>query len=364
MRTIIYVILFVMCATILNAQQPTVSATGITFKYCIATEGTFEASVEVGELPYHKDGFTFPAFGTYTRTITNARGCDSIVTYTISKAPSGFTINSSGAKVAFSPGNLQYRATSNGTAGDLTHVVRGGSTKNGEFRFAEHQWDFVGDDSYGTVYIGNMKCSNSQTSSTYKGWIDLFAFGSSGYQINPYSTSSSTYAEVSFGPTASENDRKYDWGYYNTIGNDAPGTWRSLTKEEWEYLFSSRANYSTRRYAAIVHGVEGLILLPDAWINPGVSLSQTIRYYSNNTLTDAQWTSMEENGAIFIPKGGYRRGTSVNEVGSNLQGYIWTSTYNSSGTAWRLYMNTSNSDITISSHNAVTGRCVRLVKDL
>lgn len=49
-------------------------------------------------------------------------------------------------KVHFSQGNLQYQA----------------STKT--WRFAEHQYDYIGS-------------ANSQISSSYTGWIDLFGYG-------------------------------------------------------------------------------------------------------------------------------------------------------------------------------------------
>lgn len=61
-----------------------------------------------------------------------------------------FTIIEDGDKVYFSQGNLQYQASTN------------------TWRFAEHQWDYVGE-------------GNNNISPNYNGWIDLFGWGTSGY---------------------------------------------------------------------------------------------------------------------------------------------------------------------------------------
>ena len=74
-----------------------------------------------------------------------------------------FTINKQGDKVVFSRGNLQYQPSTN------------------TWRFAEHQYDFVGDDYFGNVYIGSEKCNNALISDTYSGWIDLFGWGTGRY---------------------------------------------------------------------------------------------------------------------------------------------------------------------------------------
>ena len=87
-----------------------------------------------------------------------------------------------GKIVRFAPGNLQYKA-----AGD-----------NMGYRFAEHQWDFVGGTdlnnvSYGNVYIGNTKCSNNLIDDEYTGWIDLFGWGTANNPTNS-SISDSDYS--------------------------------------------------------------------------------------------------------------------------------------------------------------------------
>ena len=63
--------------------------------------------------------------------------------------------------VYFAKGNLQYNAVQG------THATADGGTEQGTWRFADHQWDYVGSD-------------NCNISQTYDGWIDLFAYGTSG----------------------------------------------------------------------------------------------------------------------------------------------------------------------------------------
>lgn len=176
--------------------------------------------------------------------------------------------------VYFSQGNLQYQASTN------------------TWRFAENQWDYIGDD-------------NSATSSD--GWSDLF-----------------------------------EWGHNHTnaIVNGGGKSWRRLSNDEWEYVFNTRYTTSGVRYAkAKVNGVNGIILLPDNWRNSNYSLNSTNTSgasYSSNTISQSDWTSkLEANGAIFLPAAGYRSGTNVSNVGS--RGYYWSATYPDSGYAYSVH---------------------------
>ena len=214
-----------------------------------------------------------------------------------------FSVSSS-KKVQFSQGNLQYQA----------------STKT--WRFAEHQWDMIGD-------------ANKNISSSYSGWIDLFGWGTSGYNgKNPWMTST-TNTDYGNG----ENDiagTSYDWGVYNTISNGKGKSWRTLTNDEWVYVFNTRNTNSGIRYAkANVNGVNGVILLPDNWSKNTYSLSNTNKTdanFNSNTISQTDWTNkFEANGAVFLPAAGCRYGTNVNYVGSN--GNYWSASYYDSGDA-------------------------------
>lgn len=65
-------------------------------------------------------------------------------------------------QVYFSPGNLQFNAVQG------THKCADGKTQQGTWRFAENQYDEIGGD-------------NRNLSATYDGYIDLFGWGTSGY---------------------------------------------------------------------------------------------------------------------------------------------------------------------------------------
>ena len=199
-------------------------------------------------------------------------------------------------QVVFSPGNLQYHPAMN------------------EWRFAENQTDYIG-------------AANSTISETYNGWIDLFGWGTGD-------------APTKSSPFYSAYQTFVDWGT-NTIGTDAPNTWRTLSKDEWNYIFYNRPNAQSLFALGSVNGVNGTIILPDNWTTPaGVSfvasttngLSWQGGYYYNsngtnygdNTYTSEQWSKMEQAGAVFLPASGSRSDTNVGDVGNI--GRYWSST--------------------------------------
>jgi hypothetical protein len=261
-----------------------------------------------------------------------------------------FSINSSGGKVYFSPGNLQWSATGGGTT-PTTHAVAGGGTDEGTWRFAEHQWDIVGHASKGTVYANGVKCNNALVSQNYTGWLDLFCWGTSGWNsgavdCHPYSCSSvlaNHYPGGDYNNSLVGSYANADWGVYNAIYNtntwltDAPGKWRTLTKDEWVYLVSQRTDYLTLRARASVNGIEGLILLPDNWTLPaGLSLTTGVGTSVINEYTTEQWAIMEAAGAAFLPTAGTRNGqTNVYDLGE--RGRYWSTTSYDSKMAYYLY---------------------------
>ena len=236
--------------------------------------------------------------------------------------------------VVFSPGNLQWSATNGGNIA-TTHVVAGNGTAAGTWRFASNQWDMIGS-------------ANGNISSTDTGWIDLFGWGTSGYSNKyPYMTSiTSTDYGNGNNSIAGTN---YDWGAYNAIYNpktqttDAPGTWRTLTKDEWVYLLNTRPTASSIRYAkATVCGIVGLIIVPDNCSNtyyPLTNVNTAGAAYTSNIIGATDWAKMENVGCVFLPAAGYRDGTSVFSVGS--YGSYWSATYNDSSGAYFLYFGSS-----------------------
>lgn len=210
-------------------------------------------------------------------------------------------------QVTFSPGNLQYQASTN------------------TWRFAEHQWDMVGM-GYGQTntnnYIGGTVANsdNRNISSTYSGWIDLFGWGTG----NAPTKSSTDYSDY---------QTFVDWGT-NAISNggNQANMWRTLTKDEWDYLFETRANASSKYGVGMVNGITGMIVLPDEFtlpvgltFNAGVARSDGYQYYqTKNNYSATEWAKMEACGALFLPVAGFRDDSSVYYVGTH--GFYWSST--------------------------------------
>lgn len=242
--------------------------------------------------------------------------------YTMFDIPDGainalFSV-SSHIHVAFSQGNLQYKASSH------------------TWRFAENQYD----------YIGN---ANASISSSYNGWIDLFGWGTGNSPTN-ISTNISDF---------------YDWGN-NVISNggNMANVWQTLTRSQWNYLLNRRNTSSGIRYAlAKVNGINGIILLPDYW-NAGVySLDKTNNgnaSFSSNTISLTDWSSkFEANGAVFLPAAGFRNGTTVIWSG---YGFYWSSDYYDNNNAYFLYFYGGTSGMGTDGYNSRSqGQSVRLV---
>ena len=264
-------------------------------------------------------------------------GTEPIVETSDNALPGLFSVSPT-EQVRFSPGNLQYQAST------------------ATWRFALNQFDIVGAD-------------NSNIAIDNDGWIDLFGWGTSGYAgCEPYLTS----ADASlYGIDESIDFTSYDWGIYNAISNggNRAGMWRLLSKDEWGYLLYERAGASDLLGVGCVAGVNGLILLSDDFVLPDsiefrhavASDSGEDLYRIVNDYTAVEWARMEAAGAVFFPAAGARIGKKV--MYTAIAGYYWSSTpfeydtvsiycmgFDSSRAVWEGLSNRTN------------GRSVRLVK--
>ena len=257
----------------------------------------------------------------------------------------GFTV-APGQQVWFSPGNLQYQAS--------THT----------WRFAEHQWDYIGD-------------GNANMAQYYGGWIDLFGWGTSGWNngnvyYHPYDYQKNVASNhgYGYGPTNGSNYQfdltgQYshaDWGVHNNISGNDQQMWRVLTYSEWDYVINQRQTASGKRFAkAIVNGVNGLILLPDSWNTSYYYLSSANSYganFNSNVISASQWTVLEDNGAVFLPAAGYRNERSIMSLLA--YGGYWSSTSsNNAENAGLLYFSASSA--TVGYNVRYRGLSVRLV---
>ena len=94
---------------------------------------------------------------------------------------------------------------------------------------------------------------------------------------------------------------------------DAYG-WRVLTSNEWSYLLVNgggvgRENGDDLNALGRVNGQNGLVILPDGWVQPEgvppfVPVSKGFAY-GNNVYTSEQWAIMASSGAAFLPCAGY-----------------------------------------------------------
>ncbi len=209
-------------------------------------------------------------------------------------------------KVYFSQGNLQYMISTN------------------TWEFAEHQYDYI-------------------THNSFTG-TSLFGWGTSGYDHGavsyaPMSTSDSYSNYYAYGNSLcnlSDQTGKADWGY-NAISNggNTENQWRTLTKDEWEYVFMIRETSSGIRFArAIVNNHNGMVLLPDNWNGDNYNINNpngnnSYMEFHDNIISLSDWTNIfEANGAVFLPAPGYREGSVVRYT--SYRGYYWSATQDNS----------------------------------
>ena len=252
-------------------------------------------------------------------------------------------------QVYFSQGNLQYQASTN------------------TWRFAENQWDYIGS-------------ANSNISQTYSGWIDLFGWGTSGWNNGNvyyypwnYQHLVSANQGYGYGPTDGsfyEYDlmgdySNADWGVYNPVsnGDNQSGLWRTLSRTDWDYIVNTRETSSGIRFArAKLNGVKGMLLLPDNWddsLYPLNEVNQAGASYNSNEIALSSWNLLETSGVVFLPTAGNRSGKSLSGVG--VAGLYWTTTCHGVGDAYCFRFLNDNTDL--SGCQKQYGNSVRLVQD-
>lgn len=251
-------------------------------------------------------------------------------------------------QVYFSQGNL--RATTENKGESWT------------WSFATNQWDFVGNQVANNAISGNGKVSTNGT-------VDLFGW-----------STKKTYYGIHNSTNAGDYDNGIceDWGN-NPISNggNQPKLWRTLTNDEWVYLFQTREDAANKYGAAKVNDIPGVVFLPDVWTLPsgleftpgkinGAAQYDWSTVASTNIYDINQWPAMEAAGAVFLPTTGLRYGT---EVSFESVGYYWSSTdriYGKQG-KWYFFGFNSPDDILPNLCNESSysyGQPVRLVIDV
>ena len=267
-----------------------------------AIESPGSASVPALAAPRYSVGVTTVdnGNGTYTSTYT--------VTYT-GLLNGQFTINAGGDKVRFSQGNLQYRSA----------VYAG----QGTWSFAPNQYSI----------IGNAQNNTHPTTATDGESMDLFCWGATGLVENMGDPA--IYPDAKEDPYyyngASNLSGVFEWGNVtisNTnLNNSGAAKWRTLTIDEWSYLFNSTSKFGF----GSVEGCVGVILLPDGFVDPitnggsGAFVNAPgTNGYRNNEYSGWGWKLMEAAGAVFLPAAGYYKDYYQNL--NNRFAYYWSST--------------------------------------
>ena len=120
---------------------------------------------------------------------------------------------SSTKKVRFSPGNLQYNSDTQ------------------KWQFADYQYGYIGNTTGNTSVTAAGKADNTGVADLF-GWVGASSTWT-GVKKYGLTSSETTNSTDGYGNSASEN-LKSDWG--TLIGSG----WRTLTKDEWAYVFDSR----------------------------------------------------------------------------------------------------------------------------
>ena len=318
----------------------TVSASGLV---------TAKATGECDILAYYSNGYdvcrvkVVPA-DTPSGDDNNNDGDDNTATggFTDYGAVNSLFSVASGKQVRFSRGNLQYQASTD------------------TWRFAGQQYATTGSD-------------NANAAASYDGWIDLFGWGTSGWNSGateylPYATSA-TNADYYPGCDASNDlmgaNDSADWGRFNAIaaGGDQVGMWRTLTSSEWNYLLGTSSARQGKCGKAVIDGTyNGIVLLPDNWVLPsGLTFTAGISAdYTANAYTAVQWSAMEDAGAVFLPAAGFRDGTTGANVSTH--GYYWSASHINGTYAYAVYFYAGYANAADLGARAL-GRSVRLVMD-
>ena len=223
-------------------------------------------------------------------------------------------------QVCFAPGNLQA-------------VFAEANTSSYTWRFAEHQYDYVGDAVANTV-VG-YDCV------TTAGTVDLFGWVGASINeyanhwhtqvtnvVTPYGICNSINRFRQYGVNGCESLAK-DWGVAaNEASLGGYDTWRTPTMDEWYYLFNTRATSATingvanARYTEATINtdgtpVNGIILFPDDYAGPTSNAEANPLGITFGGINDASagwgtqctisgWNSLEFAGCVFLPAAGLR----------------------------------------------------------
>ena len=199
-------------------------------------------------------------------------------------------------------------------------------------------WNFY-DEQY--KYNSIATSSGRRTAADTDTEIDLFTWGYNA--TTPLDPTGKSYVKahttdgdklVYYKASSDSSERGDDWGVAYCESNEiAVGTWRTLSKDEWTYLFNTRSNASSlyKPGVTVCGKTNCVVLLPDNWEwdetadehNVGTGW-QDGGYPETQTGNEVTWQTMQAAGAICLPAAGERDGSDVIFVGNS--GLYWSST--------------------------------------
>lgn len=184
-----------------------------------------------------------------------------------------------------------------------------------------------------------------------------------------YNESGESASDVFFTNATEETANK------NFSVNFLSGKYRTLSKEEWEYLFKYRKNASNKYGYATVSGASlgnsnGVIILPDNFNDPNTNLCPEYRGkfvpgkakgWEGNRYDESGWNAMESAGAVFLPAAGYRNDSKIFDKGTD--GYYWSSSPDNTTYAYIIHFCDSRIYPFDRTSSRKCGASVRLVTD-
>ena len=265
--------------------------------------------------------------GVRTKSVSSNVVTEAGVAYTISGEnwddkrvlPGKFSVSAAGKQVQFSKGNLVATIDASGVPT--------------AWKFAANQYDYLGGG------------GANKTIGTAAGDIDFFGWSTDAASNNwGIHTRMSTTTDYTYGDFV-------DWGKNIDDGS----TWRTLSKDEWVYLFKTRSKASRLyKYGVTVCGKTNCVIIaPDNWDTSSNPLK---------TSYDATaWATAEAAGLVCLPAAGRRLGSDVSNVGGI--GRYRSSTASDGNSAY--FVRFDSSDVRPgSSGYRSDGYSVRLVTDV
>lgn len=269
-----------------------------------------------------------------------------------------------GRKVRFSKGNLVCSRPNTSTSWSSSSLT---------WAFMNNQYDIV-------------EVSNSDLGDDFAHVADIrhFGWGTSGWNngntcYRPYYTEPVAYLYGPRGNNLVGDYKNADWGVYNTISNggNMAGMWRTLSggeNGEMDSLFNHRAasilGGAVARYAkAKVGSTYGVIIFPDNYAHPDdvsvpIGIGETgSAGWNGNSCSIADWTKMEEAGAVFWAAASYRDRNQMSSY-TNVVGNYWTTTMSDDDNAYIVRFSETIMNASSYKNTKARGCSVRLVQDL